>query len=91
MKQYEADKKDYDRIIIFLFEKYHRHNDTRFYYKIISPTMIYYLLGVPILVIIYLFYEFIIKIYLASWKFKKMDPSLKTYIAPFFGMLGIQQ
>ena len=53
--------------------------------------MIYYLLGIPLLVFLYLFYEFIIKIYLNGWKFKKMDPSLKTYIAPFFGMLGIQQ
>jgi cytochrome P450 len=53
--------------------------------------MIGYLLLVPLAVFAYLLYHLVIKIYLAAWKFKKMDPSLITYIAPFSGMLGVQQ
>jgi hypothetical protein len=53
--------------------------------------MIEYLLSAISLLLLYLVYQFFIKIYLAAWRFKRMDPTLKTYIAPFFGMLGVQK
>jgi hypothetical protein len=56
--------------------------------------MIEYLLILPALLLLltlYLLYHLIIKIYLAAYQFKKMDPSLKLYIAPFAGMLGVQR
>lgn len=53
--------------------------------------MIVYLLVPPLLLVLYLFYHLVIKIYIAAWKFKRMDPGLITYIAPFSGMLGVQQ
>ena len=62
---------------------------THNYYNI--STMLEFLLLPPILLILFLFYHLVIKIYLAAWQFKKMDPSLKTYIAPFSGMLGVQK
>ena len=62
---------------------------THSYYNI--STMLEFLLLPPILLILFLVYHLVIKIYLAAWQFKKMDPSLKTYIAPFSGMLGVQK
>ena len=62
---------------------------THNYYNI--STMLEFLLLPPILLILFLVYHLVIKIYLAAWQFKKMDPSLKTYIAPFSGMLGVQK
>lgn len=53
--------------------------------------MIEYLLVPPLLLVLYLLYHMVIKIYFVAWKFKKMDPDIKCYIAPFSGMLGIQQ
>lgn len=53
--------------------------------------MIGYLLLAPLALFLYLLYHLIIKIYLAKWKFQKMDPNLKFFIAPFSGMLGLQQ
>jgi hypothetical protein len=56
--------------------------------------MIEYLIILPALILIllaYLFYHLILKIYIAAWRFKKMDPSLKVYIAPFSGMLRVQR
>lgn len=53
--------------------------------------MIEYLLIPPLLLFLYLLYHLVIKIYLVAWQFKKMDPTLKFYIAPFSGMLGLQQ
>lgn len=62
---------------------------THYYYKI--STMLEILLILPTSLILFLLYHLVIKIYLAAWQFKKMDPTLKTYIAPFSGMLGVQQ
>jgi hypothetical protein len=53
--------------------------------------MFEYLLILPLSVLAYLVYHLVIKIYLTAWQFKKMDPSLKFYIAPFSGMLGVQK
>mgnify|MGYP000536607257 CR=1 FL=1 len=53
--------------------------------------MILYLLLPPLALIAYLLYHLIIKIYIMAWRFKKMDPDLKCFIAPFAGMLGIQK
>jgi len=53
--------------------------------------MLEYLLLTIALLALFLFYHIILKIYLAAWSFKRMDPTLKTYIAPFFGMLGVQK
>lgn len=40
---------------------------------------------------IYVFYEFFIKIYIDSARFKRMDPDLKVFVAPFSGLIGIQR
>ena len=53
--------------------------------------MILYLLLPLLALIAFLVYHLVIKIYLAANQFKKMDPNLKCYIAPFSGMLGVQQ
>ena len=53
--------------------------------------MLGYLLVPPLLLLLYVLYHFFIKIYIAAWKFKAMDKDLKVYVAPFFGMLGIQK
>lgn len=53
--------------------------------------MLVYFLIPPLLIALYLLYHLVIKIYLVAWQFKKMDPTLKFYIAPFSGMLGLQQ
>jgi len=47
-----------------------------FEYVIISATFIF----------LFLFYHIVVKIYLAAWRFNQMDPSLKTFITPFFGL-----
>ena len=41
--------------------------------------------------VLYVVYHFLIKIYFLSSKFQKMDPNLKVFIAPFFGLVGIQK
>ena len=56
-----------------------------------ASTMIEYLLLPLVLLALYLLYHLVVKIYLVAWQFKKMDPTLKFYIAPFSGMLGVQQ
>jgi hypothetical protein len=52
-------------------------------------------LYIPLVLIVtlfgYLFYHFIVKIYIAAAKFKKMDPTLKVFVAPFTGLLGLQK
>ena len=53
--------------------------------------MIEYLLGLALAFFAFLLYHIVIKIYLAAYQFKKMDPHIKCYIAPFSGMLGVQQ
>lgn len=49
------------------------------------------LLAIPAALFLYVFYMFVINIYVNAWKFKKMDPNLKTYIMPFFGVQGVQK
>jgi hypothetical protein len=39
----------------------------------------------------YVLYAFIIKIYWTAAQFKRMDPSLKTFITPFVGLIGLQK
>jgi hypothetical protein len=53
--------------------------------------MIEYLFGLVLVILAYLVYHLVIKIYLAAHQFKKMDPEIKCYIAPFSGMLGVQR
>ena len=53
--------------------------------------MIEYLLLPFAALVFFLLYHLVIKIYIAAHQFKKMDPDLKCYIAPFSGMLGVQQ
>lgn len=47
--------------------------------------------AVPVALLLYVVYMFIIKIYIDAAKFRKMDPSLKTFIAPFTGIQGVQK
>jgi len=53
--------------------------------------IIYTLLAIAFLVVSYVFYQLFIKIHLDAAKFKKMDPNLKVFIAPFSGLLGVQK
>lgn len=56
--------------------------------------MIEYLLWVlvvPAALILYIVYQFLIKIYIDAAKFKKMDPDLKLFVSPFTGLLGLQR
>ena len=48
------------------------------------------LLAIPVALLIYVLYMFFIKIYIDAARFKKMDPKLKTFIAPFSGLLKVQ-
>ena len=43
-----------------------------------------------LLFVLWVVYEFIIKIYWIAYKLKKMDPSLKLYIKPITGLNGVQ-
>ena len=36
-------------------------------------------------------YQFLVKIYIDGYRFKRMDPRLKVFIAPFSGLIGIQK
>lgn len=49
------------------------------------------LAAIPLALILYVIYMFVIKIYLDAAKFKKMDPTLKTFMAPFSGIQGVQK
>ena len=55
----------------------------------VSPLLIIALL--PLLLFFYIFYMFFIKIYTDAARYKKMDPNLKAFIAPFSGLLKIQK
>lgn len=46
---------------------------------------------VPVCFVAYVIYMFLIKIYIDAARFKRMDPGLKTFIAPFSGMLKVQK
>lgn len=54
-----------------------------------SITLILILL--PVALILYVFYMFFVKIYIDAARFRKMDPNLKTFIAPFSGIQGVQK
>lgn len=54
-------------------------------------TVFLFLALVPIIIILYIVYMFFIKIYIDAAKFRKMDPTLKTFNAPFSGLLGVQK
>lgn len=49
------------------------------------------LILVPVALILYVFYMFFVKIYIDAARFRKMDPNLKTFIAPFSGIQGVQK
>lgn len=49
------------------------------------------ILGIPIALVLYVFYMFFIKIYVDAARFRKMDPNLKTFISPFSGIQGVQK
>lgn len=55
------------------------------------PSALLYLLLIPLALILYVFYMFFIKIYIDAARFRKMDPNLKTFIAPFSGIQGVQK
>lgn len=52
---------------------------------------LFYLLLPFILALLYVIYMFLIKIYIDAARFKKMDPNLKLFVAPFSGLQGVQQ
>lgn len=54
-------------------------------------TLFLIIAGIPIALLLYIVYMFVIKIYLDAAKFRKMDPSLKTFMAPFTGIQGVQK
>lgn len=47
-------------------------------------------LAATFLLMLYFVYHFIIKIYLTARKFLRMDSSLKVFVAPFTGIVGLQ-
>lgn len=49
------------------------------------------LILLPVVIILYVFYMFFVKIYIDAARFRKMDPNLKTFIAPFSGIQGVQK
>ncbi len=49
------------------------------------------LILLPVALILYVFYMFFVKIYIDAARFRKMDPNLKTFIAPFSGIQGVQK
>ena len=49
------------------------------------------LLSLPVMLLLYIFYMFFVKIYIDAAKFRKMDPNLKTFISPFSGIQGVQK
>lgn len=53
--------------------------------------LLLWLLVVPVALLLYFFYQFFIKIYLAAAQFKKADPSIKILAKPIFGLIGLQQ
>lgn len=53
--------------------------------------MLEYLIALPVLLILYVVYQFFIKIYIDAWRFQKMDPTLRVFVAPFSGLLGLQK
>lgn len=68
--------------------------DLLFYYSIRQQSYIMtllYLLCPIIIAILYIFYMFIIKIHIEAARFKKMDPKLKVFVAPFSGLQGVQK
>lgn len=48
-------------------------------------------LAAPISLLAYIVYMFFIKIYLDARRFRRMDPAIKEYIAPFSGLQGVHQ
>lgn len=49
------------------------------------------ILMLPVGLLVYVVYMFFIKIYIDAARFRKMDPSLKTFISPFSGIQGVQK
>lgn len=50
-----------------------------------------WLLLAPLALLAYVIYMFLIKIYIDAARFRKMDPNLKTFIAPFSGIIKVQK
>ena len=46
---------------------------------------------VPLSLLLYILYMFFIKIHFDARRFRKMDPRLKTFIAPFSGLIKVQR
>jgi hypothetical protein len=53
--------------------------------------ILYGILSLLFILVSYVVYQLFIKIHLDAAKFKKMDPNLKVFIAPFSGLLGVQK
>lgn len=53
--------------------------------------MLTFLLALPALLFLYLFYRFFIHIYIEAWRYKRMDPTLKVFVSPLAGLLSVQK
>lgn len=42
-------------------------------------------------IVAYIIYQLFIKIYIELWKFRKMDPSIKSIVSPLLGLVGQQE
>lgn len=54
-------------------------------------SVLLYLALIPVALVVYIIYMFTIKIYIDAARFKKMDPEIKTFVAPFSGLIGLQK
>ncbi len=48
-------------------------------------------IAILIAFLVYIVYQFFIRIYIDGNRFKRMDPNLKVFIAPFSGLIGLQR
>ena len=54
-------------------------------------TLATYSLLLPAALILWIFYRFFIRIYIEAWQYKRMDPTLKVFVAPMSGLLKVQK
>jgi len=52
---------------------------------------LFLLIAIPVALLLYVLYMFFIRIYIYAARFKKMDPTLKVFMTPFTGLLGVQK
>ncbi len=56
-----------------------------------STTLLLMPFAVMLVLVAVLVYYFLIRIYLVAKRYKRMDPTLKTFITPFTGLVGLQK